>query len=1144
MSPITDYNLGRAHGRIVVDYDSKGTDQAQEEFEAVEEAAGSLESAFEKLRKFFNFFTHDFQGNARKFATMFGVLSGGAAILLGMSRATGTLNGSIFKLRGGISIIRSLSFALGGLPASVQGFPKIIKQIIQLSAVITLVAKSSHLLDGVVRQIAKFVGSTKIIQALTNAFPGLAAAIRKAISFIPSIKTMGDAINNLGKPIHQIARMALSIGTLISLFKGGTKLAYQLTKGILILGASGAALQALIFVVAGLVDGMLELSGLVGLLPGLLAATKLSIATFVVGLTGVQDAMKKLNAEQAEFEEAIKDMAPAAQEFMRTLRGLRDEWKDLTQSVQQQLFAGTAEQVNRLATIYIPLLKRQMSLLAVDFNFAGKEFANFAARGETVAGINRLFEMTRLIVQRLTKAIQPLLQAFLDIAIVSSEALADITRDAGGAAQAFANFIRNARETGQLREWIENGITGLARLVDIVYNLGASFKIIFDAFDTGGDGFLLTLDKLTDQMLAFLQSAKGQEALKTVVELINILSSATHAVLAAGFKELIPLIATLLPLIEVLAQTISAVLVSAIGIVGPMLRGIAAALSFMAPVLGPVIGFFLAFGIAAKVLGLGLVLVFGSIFKLIGVISIFMDVMGGLAKLATKHPILFLIAALATAAILLIQNWEKVAPVLKAVWDWISSTAISIWTAIVDFFTGIWDAVTGYFIGIWEDIKNTSSRIWNAISDFFVGIWEDVTGFFIDIWEKTSKAVVDIWNWIVDTFRPIWEPIADIIGSIISIIRDLLIIVFGSIAIGFIALWNLIRDAIIDAWTTITEWLTVAWQGIVAFWHSIWDPAVQWFTDLWNLVSTTIQNVWNTIVQWLTDKWNQALAVWHEIFDPWIELFQNIWNGIKEGIENTWNAITTWLSDQFNRIRSMFSDSWNAIGNFFRDIWDSKIVRAVRDGVSAVVDWIRGLPGKIWDLVKDAGRWLWDAGKAVITGFLDGLKNAFSAVADWVGGIKDWIVAHKGPLPVDRKILIPAGQAIMEGLLSGLQSKQQVIQGFLLSLTDDIANGLNGANAMLTDTAGTIASSATVGILTNLSSNENVVASSPTPVSAPANGGSAPTDRAGEPSPAPIVIQQLDLHVAGNLDPTKPVEWRNAMKHIKDGIRDVDRESK
>lgn len=1141
VSPIADYDLGKARGRIVIDFDDRGTSDAQEQFQQVEEAANSLMGVFEKLRGAIGNLSHDFAGHAKRFAGAFGLMAGGSAILLGLSRATGLFTGNVFKMRGVLGILGSLGLLLGGVPKSIEGFPKVIKQIVLLSAAIGLFAKSTKLLDGVVRSLGKFIGSTRIIQNLTNAFPGLIGMLGKVTKFIPSIATVGKTIDGWGKPIHKIASMALLIGGLISVFKNGTKAALALTKGVLALGAGAVVIQGLIFLVGGLIDAAHELSGVLGLIPGLMVTAGIAGAALKIGFNGISDAMKKLGADQKEFDEAIKDLAPAAQNTMRALRGFKDAWADLQRNVQENLFAGMADQVRALGNIYIPLLKKGLGQVAAEFNNVGKEISTFLQRGQTVSDVNKLFGLTAQIIRNLTPAIQPLLQAFLDIATVSTEVLADLTQDAAGAAQSFASFIREARETGKLRQWIEDGITGMARLIDIIWTLGKIVKTVFDAFDDSGDGFLLTVNKMLDSWLTFLESAKGQEILHALVDTIQTLSSVTKNVLAAALSELAPILISILPFLKEMASTISGVLVTAIKILGPILKAVADVLSFLAPVLSPIIGFFLAWSIIMGALSLGIgwaVTVIGTLITAIGSI---IKIVRILTAVLVANPIIAIITAIALIAWLIIENWEVIGPKLKAIWEWIASVATKVWNAIADFFVGVWESVRDFFVGIWNWIADTATDIWTSIADFFVGIWDAVSGAFEDAWDAISDFLIGIWNWIVDKFRPIWEPLVSIVKSIFSIIRDIIIIIVTAIAIVVIAIWETLRDAAVETWNQLMSTLSTIWNAILTAFHFIWDPLSDFFVWLWGIITVATATAWNAIMDFFNMIWEGFLAGFHAVWDPLVDFFTWLWDTISTGITNAWNAIASWFSQRFTDIGNFFRDVWNGIANFFSDIWNSRIVTAVRDGVNNVVDWIRSLPGKIWDLVKNAGQWLWEAGKAVITGFLNGLKSAFAAVADWVGGIKDWIVSHKGPVEKDKLILIPAGQAIMQGFLNGLQSKEQVIQRFLESFATDIERGIGGIQSAMDGTSANLNASSTLGIVSSLPSNAEALASAVTPVQVGANGvGDAP-DAGGART---IVVQRLELHVAGNLDPTKPVEWRNAMKSIQDGIRSVERENK
>lgn len=90
--------------------------------------------------------------------------------------------------------------------------------------------------------------------------------------------------------------------------------------------------------------------------------------------------------------------------------------------------------------------------------------------------------------------------------------------------------------------------------------------------------------------------------------------------------------------------------------------------------------------------------------------------------------------------------------------------------------------------------------------------------------------------------------------------------------------------------------------------------------------------------------------------------------------------------------------------------------------VQQAVDWFNGIAAKIQAAFAGAGNWLVGAGKAIIDGFLSGLKSAWGAVTGFISGIGPWIAAHKGPISVDRQLLVPAGLAIMAGLDAGIRA--------------------------------------------------------------------------------------------------------------------------
>lgn len=211
--------------------------------------------------------------------------------------------------------------------------------------------------------------------------------------------------------------------------------------------------------------------------------------------------------------------------------------------------------------------------------------------------------------------------------------------------------------------------------------------------------------------------------------------------------------------------------------------------------------------------------------------------------------------------------------------------------------------------------------------------------------------------------------------------------------------------------------------------------------------------------------------------EPMIPTIMEIFGIIGEIVSGAIDLVTEIIFTGLGLVM-LFWDSWGesimlVVGTVFQAVIG--VIRPALDTVRAIISTavaiLRGDWGAAWTGMGDiasgfirtivaifsgAGSILVNAGKAIIDGFLRGLKNSFEAVKNFVLDIGGWIAAHKGPLPYDRALLVPAGTAIMTGLVAGLDAQMPALRRQLAAVTDTIAGTgtsldvptLSGASSM------------------------------------------------------------------------------------------------
>ncbi|CYV42580.1 phage tail protein [Streptococcus suis] len=235
------------------------------------------------------------------------------------------------------------------------------------------------------------------------------------------------------------------------------------------------------------------------------------------------------------------------------------------------------------------------------------------------------------------------------------------------------------------------------------------------------------------------------------------------------------------------------------------------------------------------------------------------------------------------------------------------------------------------------------------------------------------------------------------------------------------------------------------------------------------------------LVQGIVERLPEIGSAAIELVGMFIDfLTQNLPDILQMGVEFVVNIVNGLVQE----LPQLTSTALELAGEFLSMLL-SKLPDILSAGVEILTTLISGILsilGNIGQVALDIGAELlggvedidlFDAGAAILSGFVNGLRSMWGEVTSFVGGIADWIAKNKGPISYDRVLLKPAGLAIMQGLNTNLQIGFKDVMGTVSGMAGAIAKPFENQSL-----AYDMTSSASVDVRRNLLSSTGDLAGS------------------------------------------------------------------
>lgn len=432
------------------------------------------------------------------------------------------------------------------------------------------------------------------------------------------------------------------------------------------------------------------------------------------------------------------------------------------------------------------------------------------------------------------------------------------------------------------------------------------------------------------------------------------------------------------------------------------------------------------------------------------------------ALLAVKGAVLAFNAAIAANPIAALVI--AIAAVVGAlVWFFTQTeTGKKIWGDFVDFVKGLWTGLVQFFTNLWSNISegatnlwNGAVEVWNSVIEGIKNAWNGIVEFFTGLWEGISSAATTAWTTITETVMAIVQPFIEVFMSIWNGMKDGLGQIFEGIKMIFSGAWELIKSIVMGAvlfiidlvtldftkmgedlgliWESIKSAISMIWDGICTYFSGIISTIIGYFTGAFEGLKTFLSGIWDSIKATAEAMWNAICQAILGIIDAFVAGAKGLWEGFKSFMSGLWEGIKSTAIGMWEGIKSGLGSIINGIVSGAQTAWDT-----MKNGVSNLCSGIKNFFSGLANIN------LWDAGKAILDGFLGGLKSAYDGVKNFIGGIANWIREHKGPISYDRKLLIPAGKAIMGGFDDSLQNSFKDVQKTVGGVAGWISDSFTG----------------------------------------------------------------------------------------------------
>jgi len=329
----------------------------------------------------------------------------------------------------------------------------------------------------------------------------------------------------------------------------------------------------------------------------------------------------------------------------------------------------------------------------------------------------------------------------------------------------------------------------------------------------------------------------------------------------------------------------------------------------------------------------------------------------------------------------------------------------------------------------------------------FVSVFSNVLATVLPVIIQLITMLYGTFAELIPIIVPIVAQIATLAMTLVSQLAPILMQLISAVLPMVVEIFGELLQVIAPVIQMIAGLLIPIIQALMPVVVVVFGVIVNVITAAMQIVMGIIQVVTGII----TGNWSM---VWNGI----LNIFSGIWNAIVAVVIGVFAIIGSVVISGLNLMLGFVRSVLGSIGRFFAGTWNN-IVGGVSGFIGTLLGFFSGLPGRILGTLGSLGSLLYNAGQALIQGFINGIRGMVGAIADAVGGIMDFAKSFFPHSPARRGPFSGTGYTSFSGR----------------ALAKDFAAGIASQNDVVADAAAGIMTSASltghVGISSSLSNS-------------------------------------------------------------------------